>query len=316
MSATLVTGAAGPAATSASAATKYTFVLIPGLTVDPFYITMHNGAAAEAAKLGVTLKWVGTTSWSTPLQIPVVNSVLASKPSALLIAPTDLHALFKPMDAYYKAGIPVVSVDTTLTNQSILTAAISSDNSQGGALAADTIAKLAHDKGQVAVINTVKGVSTTDLRQAGFLAEMKKYPNMQVVASDYDNDLLTQAEAISRSLILSHPNLVGIFGTNLYSAQGAGQGVAAAKEKGKIYVAGYDAEPAEITLLRQGVINILVIQNPAAEGALAVQDAYWALTGDKSMIKKSVLLPNVVATTANMNEPSVSKYFYSSTLKG
>jgi hypothetical protein len=34
------------------------------------------------------------------------------------------------------------------------------------------------------------------------------------------------------------------------------------------------------------------------------------------MIKKSVLLPNVVATTANMNEPSVSKYFYSSTLKG
>jgi ribose transport system substrate-binding protein len=311
-----MTGAAGPAATSASAASKYTFVLIPGLTVDPFYITMHNGAAVEAAKLGVTLKWVGTTTWSTPLQIPVVNSVLASKPSALLIAPTDLHALFKPMDAYYKAGIPVVSVDTTLTNQSILTAAISSDNSQGGALAADTIAKLAHDKGQVAVINTVKGVSTTDLRQAGFLAEMKKYPNMQVVASDYDNDLLTTAEALSRSLILSHPKMVGIFGTNLYSAQGAGQGVAAAHEKGKVYVAGYDAEPAEITLLRQGIINILVIQNPAAEGALAVQDAYWALTGQKSLIKKSVLLPNVVATSANMNNPSISKYFYSSSLKG
>jgi ribose transport system substrate-binding protein len=311
-----MTGAAGPAATSASAASKYTFVLIPGLTVDPFYITMHNGAAAEAAKLGVTLKWVGTTSWSTPLQIPVVNSVLASKPSALLIAPTDLVALFKPMDAYYKAGIPVISVDTTLTNQSILTAAISSDNYQGGALAADTIAKLAHDKGQVAVINTIKGISTTDLRQAGFLAEMKKYPNMQVVAADYDGDLLTKAEALSRALILSHPNLVGIFGTNLYSAQGAGQGVAAAKEKGKVFVAGYDAEPAEITLLRQGVINILVIQNPAAEGALAVQDAYWALTGNKSMIKKNVLLPNVVATSANMNNPSVSKYFYSSTLTG
>jgi ribose transport system substrate-binding protein len=314
VSATLVAGAAGPAATSASAASKYTFVLIPGLTVDPFYITMHNGAAAEAAKLGVTLKWKGTTAWSTPQQIPLVNSVLASKPNALLIAPTDLVALFKPMDAYYKANIPVVSVDTTLTNQSILTAAISSDNYQGGELAADTIAKLAHDKGQVAVINTIKGISTTDLRQAGFLAEMKKYTNMQVVASDYDGDLLTKAEALSRSLILSHPNLVGIFGTNLYSAQGAGQGVAAAKVKGKVFVAGYDAEPAEITLLRQGVINILVIQNPAAEGSLAVQDAYWALTGNKSMIKKSVLLPNVVATTANMNNPSISKYFYSTSL--
>jgi hypothetical protein len=28
------------------------------------------------------------------------------------------------------------------------------------------------------------------------------------------------------------------------------------------------------------------------------------------MIKKSVFLPNVVATTANASNPSVSKYFY------
>jgi ribose transport system substrate-binding protein len=307
-------GAAGPTATAASASTKYTFVLIPGLTVDPFYITMHNGAAAEAAKLGVTLKWAGATQFLDTLQIPVVNSILASKPSALLIAPTDDVALFNPIDAYVKAGIPVIAVDTTLKNTSILTAAISSDNYQGGEAAADTIAKLHHDKGAVAVINTIKGVSTTDLRQDGFLAEMKKYPNMSVVAADYDQDSLTTAESLARSLILAHPNLVGIFGTNLYSAQGAGQGVIAAGDKGKISVSGYDAEPAEITLLREGVINILIIQNPAEEGALAVQYAYDAVTGNKAAIVKSTLLANVVATQANMNDPSVSKYFYNTKL--
>jgi ribose transport system substrate-binding protein len=311
--ATVLTGAAGPGAATASAAAKhYTFVLIPGLTVDPFYITMHIGAAAEAAKLGVTLKWAGATTFAPTVQIPVVNSILASKPDALLIAPTDSVALFNPMDAYVKAGIPVVAVDTTLKNTSILTAAISSDNYQGGEAAADTIAKLAHDKGDVAVINVNKGVSTTDLRQAGFLAEMKKYPNMKVVATDYDQDSLTTAETLARSLILANPGLVGIFGTNLYSAQGAGQGVIAAGDKGKVYVAGYDAEPAEVTLLRKGVIDILVIQNPAEEGALAVQYAYDAVTGDKSMIKKSTLLPNVVATTATVNDPSVEKYYYKS----
>jgi ribose transport system substrate-binding protein len=314
VSATLMAGAAGPAATAASASTKYTFLLIPGLTVDPFYITMHNGAAAEAAKLGVTLKWAGATTFLDTVQIPVVNSELASKPNALLIAPTDSVALFKPIDGYVKAGIPVIAVDTTLKNTSILTAAISSDNYQGGEAAADTIAKLAHDKGQVAVINVNKGVSTTDLRQAGFLAEMKKYPNMKVVATDYDQDSLTTAESLARGLILAHPDLVGIFGTNLYSAQGAGQGVIAAGDKGKIFVSGYDAEPAEITLLREGVINILVIQNPAEEGSLAVQYAYDAVTGKKSAIVKSTLLANVVATQANMNDPSISKYFYETKL--
>ena len=154
-------------------------------------------------------------------QIPVVNSVLASKPSALLIAPTDTHALFAPMDAYVKAGIPVIAVDTTLANTSILTSAISSDNYQGGEKAADTIASLAHDKGDVAVINVQPNVSTTDLRQDGFLAEMKKYPNMKVVAHVYDQDSPTTAESEARSIILAHSGLVGIFGTNLYSAQGA-----------------------------------------------------------------------------------------------
>ena len=214
------------------------------------------------------------------------------------------------MDEFVKAGIPVIAVDTTLKNTSILTSAISSDNYQGGEAAADTIAKLAHDKGQVAVINVEKGVSTTDLRQSGFLSEMKKYPNMKVVAADYDKDSLTTAETLSRGLLLSHPGLVGIFGTNLYSAEGAGKGVDAAGMKGKVFVAGYDAEPAEVTLLKQGVINILVIQNPAEEGSLAVQYAYDFLTGHKSLIKKSVYLPNVVATTANAGNPKISAYYY------
>ena len=301
---------AGTGAATAGAATKYTITLIPGLTTAPFYITMHYGAIQEAKKLGVTLKWAGATTWNLELQIPVVKSVLASKPNALLIAPTDDVALFNPIDQYVKAGIPVIAVDTTLKNTSILASAISSDNYQGGEAAADAIAKLSHNKGQVAIINVEKGVSTTDLRQSGFLFEMKKYANMKVVAADYDQDSPTPAETLARGLILSHPGLVGIFGTNLYSAEGAAKGVDAAGAKGKVFVAGYDAEPAEVTLLKQGVINILVIQNPAMEGSLAVQYAYDFLTGHKSVIKKSVFLSNVVATTANAGNPAVSAYYY------
>ncbi|MFZ2056161.1 MAG: ABC transporter substrate-binding protein [Acidimicrobiales bacterium] len=301
---------AGTGATAAGAAKKYTVTLIPGLTTDPFYITMHYGAIQEAKKLGVNLRWAGATTWNLELQIPVVKSVLASKPNALLIAPTDDVALFNPIDAYVKAKIPVIAVDTTLKNTSILTSAISSDNYQGGKAAADAIAKLSHDKGQVAIINVEKGVSTTDLRQSGFLFEMKKYHNMKVVAADYDQDSPTVAETLARGLILSHPGLVGIFGTNLYSAEGAAKGVDATGNKGKVFVAGYDAEPAEVTLLKKGVINILVIQNPAEEGSLGVQYALDFLTGHKSLIKKSVYLPNVVATTANASNPAIAKYYY------
>ena len=38
---------------------KYTIALIPGLTTDAFYITMHKGAEAAAKALGVDLVFQG-----------------------------------------------------------------------------------------------------------------------------------------------------------------------------------------------------------------------------------------------------------------
>jgi ribose transport system substrate-binding protein len=304
------------AATKSPHAAKYTIALVPGLTTDPFYITMHAGAAAEAKKLGVNLTWQGGPTFSPTTQIPVVNSLLAEHPSALLIAPTDVVALKAPIEKFIAAGIPVITVDTTLTDTSILDARITSDNFQGGEQAAETIGKLAHYTGQVAVDNVNPGISTTDARQAGFLAQIKKYPKMSVAAIEYNTDSPTLAASQTKDLVLKYPKLVGIFGTNLYGAQGAGEAIESAGKKGKIFVAAYDAEPATVKLLKQGVINVLVIQQPAVEGADGVLYAYDILTGHKSEVPKSTLVSNVVGTTADASNPSISKYYYLSAFSG
>jgi len=316
MTLALVSTSGASTKAAAPRAAKYTIALVPGLTTDPFYITMHAGAAAEAKKLGVNLTWQGGTTFSPTTQLPVVNSLLAEHPSALLIAPTDVVALKAPIEKFLAAKIPVITVDTTLTDTAILDGRITSDNFQGGEQAAETIAKLAGYKGQVAVDNVTPGISTTDARQAGFLAQIKKYPHMSVAAIEYNNDSPTLASSQTKDLVLKYPKLVGIFGTNLYGAQGAGEAVAAAGKKGKVFVAAYDAEPATVKLLQQGVINVLVVQQPAVEGADGVLYAYDILTGHKSKVPASTLVPNVVATTATSHEPSVTKYYYLSSYSG
>ena len=70
----------GSGSSSESSGKHYTIALVPGLTDDPFYITMHAGAAAEAKKLGVTLTWQGGTTFSPTAQLPVVNALLAKHP--------------------------------------------------------------------------------------------------------------------------------------------------------------------------------------------------------------------------------------------
>ncbi|MBV8458377.1 MAG: substrate-binding domain-containing protein, partial [Acetobacteraceae bacterium] len=164
--------------------------------------------------------------------------------------------------------------------------------------------------GDVAVINVKPGITTTDARQKGFLDEMKMYPKMRVVAVEYDNDSPTTAFTQAQLLLLKYPQMRGMFGTNLYSAEGVGKAVVATGKKGKVDVAGYDAEPDEVKLLKEGTITTLVIQQPAEEGRLGVEYANDILTGHAAEVPKFKQLDNVIATTQNANDPDIAKYYY------
>jgi ribose transport system substrate-binding protein len=275
---------------------------------------MGVGAKAEAKKLGVTLTWQGGNAFTAETQTPVVNALLAKHPDALLIAPTDVTALKAPIQKFVNANIPVFAVDTQINDTSLLDARITSDNIQGGEAAAEAIAKLAHYKGDVADESVQPGVSTTDARLQGFATQIKKYPNMKLVSTEYYNDNPSTAESQVRDVLLAHPDLVGVFATNIYGAQGAGTAISSAGKSGKVYVAAYDADPENVKLLKSGAINVLVMQQPALEGKLAVEYAYDKLTGKSSKIPAFTQVPNVIATTATASEPSVSKYFYKTSM--
>ena len=98
--------------TALAAGDKYTIALIPGLTTDAFYITMHKGADAAAKALGVDLIFQGASDFNPVTQVPVLNAVTARKPSAILIAPTDKVQLVEPLKKAFEAGIPIITVDT------------------------------------------------------------------------------------------------------------------------------------------------------------------------------------------------------------
>ena len=146
------------------------------------------------------------------------------------------------------------------------------------------------------------------------IAEMKKYKNMTIVATEYDDDSPTKAFTQAQLLLLKYPHLKGIFATNVFSGEGVGKAVVSSGKKGRVDVVGYDAEPQEVKLLKQGVITTLIMQRPAEEGRLAVEYAHDILTGHASKVPASKELANVVATTKTASNPDVAKYFYKTNL--
>jgi ribose transport system substrate-binding protein len=290
---------------SSSASKKsYKMTLIAGVKGDEFYITMNCGAQAEAKKLGVKLDFQGPQDFDASQQTPIVNAVAAKKPDAVLIAPTDTKALFAPIKQMADQGIKIVLVDTTLDQPDMAVSQIASDNEAGGKTAAETLAKLIGGKGKVFVINVKPGISTTDAREKGFV-DGAKAAGLDYVGREYSNDKPEIAAAKMKAALQKNPDLKGVFGTNLFAAEGAATG---AREAGsKIKIVGFDAGPKQVKDLQDGTVQALIAQKPADIGAQGVQQAYNALTGKATTKKIGTQSVSITKDNLDQNQDSLYK---------
>ncbi|MGW4246863.1 ABC transporter substrate-binding protein [Nocardia sp. NPDC004722] len=304
----LVAGCGGSVSNSGKTDAKK-LVLIPGVANEPFYISMQCGAQDEAKKLGYTLDTQAPTQFDASLQTPIVTGVIASKPGAILIAPTHAQAMASPIKQAKDAGIKVIEVDTALEDTTIALSSISSDNVKGGELAAQTLSKLVGDKGSVLVINTKAGTSTTDQRAQGFEDELKKnHPGMTPLGVQYNNNEAAQAASIVTATLAAHPDLAGIFATNLSSAEGAATGLRNAGKLGQVKVVGFDASPKQVQDLKDGTVQALIAQNPGDIGKQGVDQAAAAL--DSKPVTRTIQTTMIAITQDNVS--TNDQYFYKS----
>ena len=300
----------GGSTTGASTTGKtYKMTFIQGVAGDGFYVTMGCGIQAEAKKLGnVTVNIQGPTQFDPTLQNPIIESVTAAKPDAILIAPDDVSASRPPIAQAMAAGIKVVLVDTTLSDPSGAVSQISSDNLAGGADAFAAIKQLVPGGGQVLVVNTKPGISTTDQRQSGFAAAAKADSKFTYVGTQFDQDTASLAAQVTLAALQKNPGIVGIFAANLFSAEGAATGVRQAGKSGKVKIVGFDAEPDEITALQQGTVQALIAQSPYTIGTDAVDQAVAALQGKPTTPKIGTKF--TIITQANLNTAASQAAIY------
>ncbi|WP_367136003.1 ABC transporter substrate-binding protein [Saccharothrix sp. HUAS TT1] len=282
-------------------------VLIPGVTAEPFYTSVECGVREAAAAAGYQVDVQAPAKFDATMQTPIVTGVLADKPGAVLIAPTDDKAMAGPLRQLKDAGIKVVEVDTRLEDTSIAESTVSSDNEQGGRLAARTLAELVGGRsGSVLVLNTKAGTSTTDARAAGFEEEVREHPNLEYIGQQYTDNEPDQAASKVTATLAANPDLIGVFATNLNTGEGAATGLRNAGRTGVVNLVGFDASPKQVEDLRVGAVQALIAQDPATIGRTGVEQAVAALEGEP--VRRDVKTDLVALTKAGMEADS--EYFY------
>ncbi|WP_020670987.1 ABC transporter substrate-binding protein [Amycolatopsis nigrescens] len=281
--------------------------LIPGAQAEPFYISMQCGAEAEAKKLGYTLDTQAPQKFDAAMQTEKVNALGSAPPAGLLIAPTDEQAMLAPIQQVKNRGTKVVEVDTSLKDTSVAVSSISSNNAEGGKLAAQTLAKLVGDKpGSVLVLDTIAGTSTTNARAKGFEEELKNHPNLKGLETQFTQNEPDQAASKVTATLSATPDLVGIFATNLNTGEGAATGLRNAGKIGQVNLVGFDASPSEVEGLRKGEYQGLIAQDPASIGQQGVQQAVAALENKPTQRTITAGLHSITKADMDAN----AQYFY------
>ena len=271
-----------------------------------FYWQIVLAGARKAGKdLGVNVPELGAQSESDINgQISILENAVANKPAAVVISPTQFKALGKPIDEAAKK-VKIIGIDSGADSQAF-TSFLTTDNVQGGRVAADGLAaaiaaKYGKAEGDVALITSIPGVGSLDQRAKGFKEELAaKYPGLKLVADKVADGQATTGLNITTDLITANPNLRGIFASNLIMAQGAGQAVAENKLGGKLLLVGFDSDDKLVKFLKDGVISALVVQDPFRMGSDGVKTALAASKGEK--VQAFVDTGANLITTANMND--------------
>jgi ribose transport system substrate-binding protein len=289
---------------------SYKIAFVQGVAGDQFYISMQCGVEAEAKKLGATVEVQGPQKFDPTLQKPIVDSVVASKPDALLVAPTDVTAMEAPLKAAADAGIKVVLVDTTVDDPSFAVSQISSDNVGGGGAAFDAIKQLVPTGGKVLVISTDPGVSTVDQRVEGFQKAAEGDSAFTYLGVQYSHNEPATAAKLVTAALQKDPDIVGVFATNLFSAEGTATGIRQAGKQDQVKVVGFDAGPDQVKALEDGTVQALVAQQPGTIGKDGVEQAMDALAGKST--EKDIQTGFTIVTKDNMNGDAKGALYKSS----
>jgi ribose transport system substrate-binding protein len=286
---------------------------------DPFYFTMQRGAQQAAADLGVELVTQIPPKWNVTDQTPMLDAMVARGDlDAIFLAPVDKEGMIAPLQKAADAGIPIITVDTFIGDGDYVNGPvkfplsfIASDNEKGGEIACEALIKAIGGKGTIYIQNVKPGISSTDARETGCKTIIEKNPDVKLVAVDYNDDDPTKAQAQVEAILQKYPDLGGIFGTNVFSAQGAGQVVQNKGLSGKVKVVAFDATETAIEMLKGGTVDMVIAQKPSDMGYLATEMAVAYLDGATSL-PAHIPTGYQVITKDNMNDPAVQQFFYTS----
>ncbi|PFG64338.1 rhamnose-binding protein [Thioclava sp. ES.031] len=246
-----------------------------------FFEAAHKGAEEAAKDLGdVKVIYTGPTDTTAEGQIEVLNSLIAQNVDAIAVTANDTDALVPTLKKAMQRGITVISWDSGVAAGGREMQLNPSSTELIGKMLIKMAADNMPDGGDVAVLSA----SSTATNQNNWIAAMKSdmgnYPNINLVATVYGDDLADKSYREAKGLIEKYPNLKAIIAPTSVGIVAAAKAVTDAGKIGEINVTGLGLPSEMAAYVENGASKSFAIWNPIDLGYAATEIAYNLAKGN------------------------------------
>jgi len=280
-------------ATGALAADETIAVFTKNQT-NPYFQTVRVGAEAAAKSLGAkVVHYVPTKPDSIPEQLSQIEDVIVKKPSAIVFVPVDYKAMVPGVEQINDAKIPVVNVTDRSAGGKFL-AFVGADDYSLGLETGRYLLNAMGGKGNVVILEGVKGSLTSIDRVRGFNDALKEFKEVKLLASQPANYQRLQGLQVMENLMQSHPQIDGVLAANDAMAIGAIEALDGANRKAR--VVGINGTKEAVDAIKSGKLLASGDYNGFVQGCIGTMVAIRALR-EQAIVTEVVLKPTVVNAT-------------------
>ena len=244
-----------------------------------YFRDWHEGATAEAEKLG----WTVESEYGnlTPeQQVQQVQNQIVKQPDVMIITPMDEKSLEPVLREARNQDIKVVTVGATVSDESLVDSFVARENYDLGVEKAKFVIEELGGKGKVGIIHGIRGLTFSEEQKKGY-ADTLKDSGLEVVdgpfAGGFSSDLGLDT---TQNMLTKNGDLDAIIYDNDDLALG---GIQAAKERkismDDILIIGTDGGEAALKVVEQGDLDMTISLCGYKEGISAVQTAQKVFEG-------------------------------------
>lgn len=299
-------------ALSAGMATAGEIAVIVKTTNSNFWQNVNKGAeAAIADQSEHTFSFDGPATESAVAdQVNLVENAINRGVSGIVLAPSDPEALAPAVKRAFESGIPVVIIDSGLTDSAKDTyqAFLSTDNCAAGEEVAKRMIAEAGSEGKVAVMSYVAGVGSEIGRVGCFSDYLTANSDLEIVGPYYSQSQMAMALNQTTDILASNPDLVGIFGANEPTAVGMGRAIMQAGKAGQLVALGFDGNEDLQQFVRDGLMQATAVQGSFAMGQMGVNAIIDILAGEK--VEPFINTGVVLVDQANIDSDEAKNVLY------